>query len=860
MRIELSVIEKIEQYLMGTLSENERADFEAQLNQNSQLKTQVDVQSQIMGGVQRLALKNATQKAYKTYKIKSFLTKALVIGIVVAAATYGVMKFAEEKEEKTTPTEYNETQTQIIFPENDSLSADANKYLDQEIFRIKTDHDTIIETKDGIVFYIPADAFDTSEPVVDFLVQGAVKTEDILMAGLSTITADGQELETGGMFYVDAFANGNRVDLKKELTVDVPSGEPKVGMKLYNGEKNANGEIVWNNPKPLESFLNPVEITSLDFYPPDYECSLNEMGYSDKAFMDSLYYSFACEVNREEDCGCECIAIPERRITPEERDFIYGDNRPIDLLMTKQEAIILCENGLSDDTRPHKPSPELTHSINQITHGQKLFKMNCASCHLPHADMTGPNLKGARERWIYNSTEENFYSFTRNSMSVISSGDKYATNLYKTWKSVMTPQNLTNQEIDNIMAYVEAYAPLKKSGANYIFTNSTSGNTTDSVAYDIPYGFSLSDCIGINPASIKTIWNSNFNKTNLATKEFEERMPWIHKSCNNKVLELYINNLDKNLSTVDSMTFRYLSGEVLEKFKYFAARNDGRVELDNQASQKMATYYEKQRIAIVKALVETQENYWNQQYKADSINYQEHIQSENRNAENTADVFQKEYKKNLCKVFDELELSKDCNAPAPSNTVTLQITNLGWKNIDRLVLEATAARETTSFSANGKTSTLTYTEWSATISDFEKYDRINVYNIPVEFNSYVKLSGTSGKYSYKLNADLKYQTVVLAWTAEGIYFYKANAVSGNSNIILRKVSDQEWRNEIRNSLSSISNMKVELDYTEYMQIDQKRINTNKEKRLLRQKIEPFVFPCGKPIADTLLYEAAVLPL
>ncbi|MBK6527720.1 MAG: hypothetical protein IPG07_20520 [Crocinitomicaceae bacterium] len=57
MRIELSVIEKIEQYLMGTLSENERADFESQLNQNSQLKTQVDVQSQIMEGVQRLALK-----------------------------------------------------------------------------------------------------------------------------------------------------------------------------------------------------------------------------------------------------------------------------------------------------------------------------------------------------------------------------------------------------------------------------------------------------------------------------------------------------------------------------------------------------------------------------------------------------------------------------------------------------------------------------------------------------------------------------------------------------------------------------------------------------------------------------------
>jgi hypothetical protein len=242
MRIELSVIEKIEQYLMGTLSENGRADFESQLNQNSQLKTQAEVQSQIMEGVQRLALKNATQNAYKSYKLKSFLTKALVIGIIAAAATYGVMKFVEDKEETPVPTEYNETQPQITFPENDSLSADANKYLDQEIFKIKTDHDTIIETKDGIVVYIPADAFDTSEPMVDFLIQGAVKTEDILTAGLSTITADGQELETGGMFYVDAFVNGNRVDLKKELTVDVPSGEPKNGMQLYERRKKCRAE------------------------------------------------------------------------------------------------------------------------------------------------------------------------------------------------------------------------------------------------------------------------------------------------------------------------------------------------------------------------------------------------------------------------------------------------------------------------------------------------------------------------------------------------------------------------------------------------------------------------------------------
>jgi hypothetical protein len=72
-------------------------------------------------------------------------------------------------------------------------------------------------------------------------------------------------------------------------------------------------------------------------------------------------------------------------------------------------------------------------------------------------------------------------------------------------------------------------------------------------------------------------------------------------------------------------------------------------------------------------------------------------------------------------------------------------------------------------------------------------------------------------------------------------------------ITLKKVSDEEWRNEIQNSLSSIANMNSELDHTEFMQKDQKRINANKEKTLLRQKIEPVVFPCGGVVyemADT----------
>lgn len=97
--------------------------------------------------------------------------------------------------------------------------------------------------------------------------------------------------------------------------------------------------------------------------------------------------------------------------------------------------------------------------------GEKLFNGNCASCHFPHEDMTGPALKGARERWIENSSEDMFYKWVKNSQSVVKGGDAYANQLFQEWDgSVMTPQTVDDQQIDHIFAYIEAYVPPVRDG------------------------------------------------------------------------------------------------------------------------------------------------------------------------------------------------------------------------------------------------------------------------------------------------------------------------------------------------------------------------------------------------------------
>lgn len=88
--------------------------------------------------------------------------------------------------------------------------------------------------------------------------------------------------------------------------------------------------------------------------------------------------------------------------------------------------------------------------------GEKLFNGNCASCHSPFRVVTGPALKGARQHWIDNSTEENFYAWIKNSAKVIASGDPYAKEMSAFDASDMTPQTVSDKQIDDIFAYIES--------------------------------------------------------------------------------------------------------------------------------------------------------------------------------------------------------------------------------------------------------------------------------------------------------------------------------------------------------------------------------------------------------------------
>jgi hypothetical protein len=103
---------------------------------------------------------------------------------------------------------------------------------------------------------------------------------------------------------------------------------------------------------------------------------------------------------------------------------------------------------------------------------------------------------------------------------------------------------------------------------------------------------------GLDPISIMTIKTKPFSKTFIATKEFEVRIHELHKTSNsfgNQYLQTYLQNLNKDLSKVDSMVSIQMKGRMALAFRKFAKEGLTNIKDANIYQNKLNAYYNKKR-------------------------------------------------------------------------------------------------------------------------------------------------------------------------------------------------------------------------------------------------------------------------
>ena len=261
---------QIDRYLQNEMDTAEKAAFETRLQNDAELREELTLQQQIINAAMNAGLKQTFGKAIK----QKILTRRLINGtiiLIIAAISFYIVKT-------------------IVF--NDKTATVRGQLIEK--FEISNATDTIIETKDGIVFAIPAHAFRSDAATIQLEIKTALNAHDIIQNGLSTMSNDAM-LQTAGMFYINGTADGKTVELVKQVSVSVPATTINPGMQLFDGIAGADGHINWVNPKPVDRSLRTYDITTLDFYPPKYIPALKALqkDYTNKIYTDSLYYSFS---------------------------------------------------------------------------------------------------------------------------------------------------------------------------------------------------------------------------------------------------------------------------------------------------------------------------------------------------------------------------------------------------------------------------------------------------------------------------------------------------------------------------------------------------------------------------------------
>jgi len=682
---------QIDRYLQNEMSIAERMEFESRLSSDAGLQEEFNLQQQLVQVITTAGIKNEFGKAIRRKLIRRQLLRWGIALFIVAAGIvfYGIKNnwFSQHHETAT------EVSAAIPSPER---------------FEINTTADTVIETKEGVVFAIPANAFASSSNTVQLEIRTALDAYSIMQQGLSTMS-NGEMLQTAGMFYINGYENGQPLLLQKEIAVSVPARNINPAMQLFDGVQDSNGTVNWVNPRPVETKLRTVDITTLDFYPADYIPTLKALqkNYRNKRYTDSLYYSFSgYRIATKKDTAKVQEAIHEVETLPQ-------------------------GNG------PYTPDMNYVDGLEQ--HSDTLIEV-----------------------------------------------------------------------------------------------------AKDSVSHDHGY-------YEIDPARIKAIWNKKFNNTILATKEFEERLRFLHTLCDAKYLRFYIQGLNKPMYEIDQLCASNSSGKIKDKFLEFAARKDWRVIIAEGIQQKLNTYFQQKTIAWQKAAAATRTKYQAELDRLDNIADAKRREESIKEFVRENNNFKEEFCINLTASYKQIGVKRSCNDTIPTRFYNINISTTGWKNLDVYVFEATRDRQSMSYTdpATGKTATLTYSDITIAVKDATQFDKVLVYLIPDSLTSFQRMKQQGEIFTGKLNSLFRYDAVVLAYKGTETHYYQHRSLQGTSySFALSRVSPRELSAIVKTySISRSTELNTEFAYQLFEQQENLRHVQVRKDQAFREQVAAAIFKC-----------------
>jgi len=180
--------------------------------------------------------------------------------------------------------------------------------------------------------------------------------------------------------------------------------------------------------------------------------------------------------------------------------------------------------------------------------GEALFKAKCNTCHMVDKNSTGPILKGVVEKWNDAGEGEMLYEWVKNSPNLIASGKSSMANEIKGFNPTDMPaQQVTNEEIDAILSYVDNYTPPVATAAAPSANGEATVTIVTNYKENLKFFYWLATAliiilfgIIIMSTSVINLAKSDFFKKKLVEKQKEEENSKNETSVNTTLLSLIL--------------------------------------------------------------------------------------------------------------------------------------------------------------------------------------------------------------------------------------------------------------------------------------------------------------------------------
>lgn len=351
----------------------------------------------------------------------------------------------------------------------------------------------------------------------------------------------------------------------------------------------------------------------------------------------------------------------------------------------------------------------------------------------------------------------------------------------------------------------------------------------------------------IPPSKVLGFWKNSFNKTNLATREFEQRMQTIHATCNNAVLDIYLNNLDQSLKYCDDQVVAM----GFDEFSKYAAENVGKLNVSNPHLEHLNKFYKNSVKQLKQNNAKLQEIEHNRRKSFDTRTRNSRQKETIRSLNREVQAYDDEFQYNLDNVYAQLGRTRGFTITAASSGIAVTAARSAVKNIDRLVATATVNRTTTTITdpETGKKAEITYNDFTFEVDNADQYIKLFAYLMPYEINSYQRISGKNGKFDHPLNSDMRYNIAVVGVKKDGFGFFQQLNVNAGylGKIDLKTVSESKLNADIKqmNQTRNSNPMSIseELVWLRQEQKDFTEQKLRQKMHVFRTSIQCIIFPC-----------------